>query len=57
MAPFTIGNVLNTSIKNMWLEKGINAWQSQEVQDYINSIDEDKQTSNIKNHVDVDIAL
>ena len=57
MAPFTIGNVLETSIKEMWLNKGINAWQSKAVKDFIMSIDEDKQTSELKNHVDVDIAL
>ena len=57
MAPFTIGNVLNNSIKEIWLEKGIDAWHSKAVKDFIASIDEDKQTSNVKNHVDVDIAL
>ena len=57
MAPFTIGNVLKTSIKDMWLEKGINAWQSQAVKDYIASIDEYRQISNVRNHVDFDIAL
>ena len=57
MAPFTIGDVLETSIKEMWLNKGINAWQSKAVKDFIMSIDEDKQTSELKNHVDVDIAL
>ena len=57
MAPFTIGNVLKTSIKDMWIAKGIDAWQSQAVKDYISSIDEDRQTSNVRNHVDVDIEL
>ena len=57
MAPFTIGNVLNQSIKEMWLEKGIDAWNSQAVKDFVMSIDNVTQTSDIKNHVDVDIAL
>ena len=57
MAPFTIGNVLNDSIKNIWLTKGIDAWQSDAVKNFIAAIDEDKQTSAIMNHVDVDIAL
>ena len=57
MAPFTIGNVLETSIKDMWLAKGINAWHSEAVRKFIDSIDKDKQTSEVRNHVDVDIAL
>ena len=57
MAPFTIGNVLESSIKDMWLAKGIEAWHSEAVKNFISSIDEDKQTSQIKNHVDLDIAL
>ena len=57
MAPFTIGNVLEKSVKEIWLDKGIDAWSLPEVRNFIASIDEDKQTSNVKNHVDVDIAL
>ena len=57
MAPFTIGNVLEKSVKEIWLEKGVDAWNLPEVKNFIASIDEDKQTSNVKNHVDVDIAL
>lgn len=57
MAPFTIGNVLKKSLKTIWEEKGAIAWDSPEVQEYIKSIDEKTQTSNIKNHVDVDVAL
>ena len=57
MAPFTIGNVLEKSVKEIWLDKGIDAWNLPEVKNFIASIDEDKQTSNVKNHVDVDIAL
>ena len=57
MAPFTIGNVLEKSIKEMWLEKGIDAWQSDAVKNFVASIDENAQTSAIMNHVDIDVAL
>lgn len=57
MAPFTIGNVLNQSVKEIWLTKGIDAWQSDAVKNYIDSIDVATQTSNIQNHVAADIAL
>ena len=57
MAPFTIGNVLEKSVKEIWLTKGIDAWQSDAVKNFIAAIDEDRQTSAIMNHVDVDIAL
>ena len=54
MAPFIIGNVLNTPLKKMWITHGIDAWKSKEVQDFIESIDIDKQKGNIENHVDED---
>ena len=57
MAPFIIGNVLKTSLKEMWMTHGINAWRSKEVQDFIASIDDDKQEGNIKNHIDKDILV
>ena len=57
MAPFIIGNVLKTPIKEMWMTHGINAWKSKEVKDFISSIDDDKQKGNIKNHVDKDILV
>ena len=57
MAPFTIGNVLEKSVKEIWLEKGIDAWQSDDVKNYVASIDENAQTAAIMNHVDTDIAL
>jgi len=57
MAPFTIGNVLEKSVKEIWLTKGIDAWQSDDVRNYVASIDEDAQTAAIMNHVDTDIAL
>lgn len=57
MAPFVIGNVLEKSVKEIWLDKGINAWQSQKVVEFINSIDEDTQEGNLKNHVDADILI
>lgn len=57
MAPFTIGNVLEKSVKEIWLEKGVDVWHSDAVKNYIAAIDEDRQEGNIKNHVDVDLAL
>ena len=57
MAPFVIGNVLHERIKNMWIEKGIDAWESSKVQNYIASIDEVKDEGNIRNHVDQDILI
>lgn len=57
MAPFTIGNVLEKSVKEIWLEKGVDAWNLPEVRKFIAAIDEDKQTSDVRNHVDIDIAL
>ena len=57
MAPFTIGNVLETPLKEIWLTKGIDAWHSDAVKNFVASIDEDAQTAAIMNHVDTDIAL
>lgn len=56
MAPFTIGNVLKNSVKEIWLAKGIDVWQSAAVKNFVDSIDA-AQTSAIMNHVDKDIAL
>lgn len=57
MAPFVIGNVLQTSLKEMWLEKGIDAWHSAQVKEFIDGIDATQQTANIRNHVDNDVML
>ena len=57
MAPFTIGNVLEKSVKEIWLTKGIDAWNSDAVKNFVATIDEDKQESAYKNHVDIDVAL
>lgn len=57
MAPFTLGNVFEKSVKEIWLTKGIDAWNLQTVKDFIANIDENKQMSDVKNHVDKDIAL
>lgn len=57
MAPFIIGNVLKDPIKKIWKEKGINAWTSKPVQDYIKSIGVMGKSDFIRNHVDADIAL
>ena len=57
MAPFTIGNVLEKSVKEIWLDKGIEAWKSDAVKNFVAAIDEDKQESNVKNHVDADFKL
>ena len=52
-----MGNVLHNTIKEMWLAKGIHAWQNEKVQEYINSIDDLLQAGVLKNHVDKDIKL
>lgn len=57
MAPFIIGSVLDKSVKDLWIERGIDAWHSQEVQNFIASIDNSMQKGNIKNHVDKDILI
>ena len=57
MAPFIIGNVLNTSLKELWMKHGINAWKSERVQKFIASINEETQKGNIQNHVDKDILV
>ena len=57
MAPFVIGNVTESSIKDIWLSKGKNAWKNPRVVEYINSIDSEKQQGNWINHVDDDIVL
>ena len=57
MAPFTIGNVLENSINDIWQTKGRTAWNNSKVLDYISSIDKEKQQGNIKNHVNDDIRL
>ena len=57
MAPFIIGNVLEKSVKEIWCDKGINAWHNQKVVEFINSINEDNQEGNLKNHVDADILI
>lgn len=57
MAPFTIGNVLEKSIKEIWSEKGSIVWSLPQVKEYVDSIDVDTQTGNIQNHVTADIRL
>ena len=57
MAPFTIGNVLEESIKSMWDKKGRDAWQNPKVLEFISSIDAEKQRGNILNHVSDDIRI
>ncbi len=57
MTPFVIGNVLEKSVKEIWLSKGINAWKSKKVSEFIESINEDEQMGYIKNHLDKDIIL
>lgn len=58
MAPFTIGNVLQQSLVDIWRLKGNNCWSSDALQQYIESIDEEKNCApEFINHVDQDIAL
>lgn len=57
MVPFTIGNVLEESLKSIWDKKGKDAWHHPKVIEYINSIDSEKQVGNIQNHVVDDIRI
>lgn len=57
MAPFVIGNVLESPLKEIWLQKGIDAWHTEQVKEFIKNIDANQQASNIRNHVDNDIML
>lgn len=57
MTPFVIGNVLQTPLKQIWLEKGINAWHHPKVKAFIDSIHFNDQHGNIPNHVGDDILL
>ncbi len=56
MVPFTIGNVNESSIKDIWERKGINAWHDSKVKDFIMSVNSD-QKGCIANHVYADIRL
>lgn len=57
MAPFTIGNVLEESLKSIWECKGREAWHNSKVLDYVKSIDGERQRGNIQNHVGHDIRI
>lgn len=57
MVPFTIGNVLEESIRSIWNRNGNTAWNNPKVLDYIKSIDNEKQRGNIMNHVSDDIRI
>ena len=56
MVPFTIGNVNENSIKDIWMKKGISAWHDSKVKDFIMSIDSG-QKGCIANHVYADVKL
>lgn len=56
MVPFTIGNVNQNSIKDIWTNKGINAWQDPKVKDFVLSVSS-AQKGCIANHVHADIKL
>lgn len=58
MAPFILGNILETDFSTIWKEKGAECWQQHLVKDFINSIDEfTNENSVARNHVDGDILL
>ncbi|WP_346682022.1 radical SAM/SPASM domain-containing protein [Megasphaera stantonii] len=57
MAPFIIGNILKDRLKDIWINKGIDAWHDARVTDFINSIQFNEQHGNIPNHVGSDILL
>ncbi len=57
MAPFVIGNVLEAPLKDIWIQKGINAWQDPRVTAFVASIDQREQKGSIQNHLMRDIRL
>jgi MoaA/NifB/PqqE/SkfB family radical SAM enzyme len=57
MAPFTIGNVLKSPFHDQW-NLGLQAWQTEQVSNYINSLDDYSSLNSLyKNHLDEDIKL
>ena len=58
VAPFVIGNVLDDDFCTVWNSKAHNVWQRPEVQEYIDSWeDEDEVSHGLKNYFDADIKL
>lgn len=57
MAPFVIGNVLETPLEDIWKRKGKNIWKNEQVLKFINSVDDEKQFGDIVNYIDPDIHL
>ena len=57
MVPFSIGNVLESSLKDIWDRSGCDAWHNPQVMDFIRSIDEETQQGDILNHVSEDIRI
>lgn len=57
MAPFVIGNILQDDFVALWREKGIGAWQRDEVRRYIDSFDDSDVSSMMTNYIDHDIRL
>jgi len=58
MMPFVIGNVLQKPFSEIWRDKGATCWNSQQVVDYIESVDPITGASFIhSNHVEVDRVI
>lgn len=58
MAPFTIGNVLEIPIRELWQNFGKNCWENKNIQRYFESLDEESNESDfIKNYLDKDCSL
>ncbi|MBR0204072.1 MAG: hypothetical protein IJQ56_06890, partial [Synergistaceae bacterium] len=58
VAPFVIGNVLDDDFCRVWNTKAHNVWQSPEIQEYIDSWEDEEEISHgLRNYFDSDIKL
>lgn len=55
--PFIIGNVMESSISDIWKNAGINCWNSIEVNQYISELDECGYHPTHQNHIDPDMKI
>ena len=58
VAPFVIGNVLDDDFCRVWNTKAHNVWQRPEIQEYIDSWEDEEEISHgLRNYFDSDIKL
>ena len=55
--PFSIGNVKEQKVSEIWSKVGVNCWNHQKVNDYISVLDEQGYHPSHKNHIDPDIII